>query len=88
MVKNQDMADEIRTAAHGEARKRNKSQDHAAHEKQEPEEEQKARDQSNADSKSSLKRSAQDEIEDNEVDRAFFYSAPKNEEIKFQNEQL
>jgi len=44
MVKSQDMVDEIRTAAHGEARKRNKSQDAAAHEKQDPEEEQKARD--------------------------------------------
>ena len=32
MEKNKDMADEIRTAAHGEARKRNKSQDNAAHE--------------------------------------------------------
>jgi len=57
MVKSQDMVDEIRTAAHGEARKRNKSQDVVVHEKQDPEEEQKARDRATNSSKDSLKHS-------------------------------
>lgn len=57
MEKNQDMAAEIRTAAHGEARKRNKSQDNVAHEKQDAEQEPEVRSIRSNSSKHSFKQS-------------------------------
>ncbi len=81
MEKNKDMADEIRTAAHGEARKRNKSQDNVAHEK-DTEEEPKPMSAHSRSSNNSFKNEKQDNLADPEIDKAFFYSVPKKEELK------
>lgn len=85
MEKNKDMVDEIRTAAHGEARKRNKSQDNAAHENN-ADEESKPKSVLIQSSNGSRDKSAQDDLDDPEVDKAFFYGVKKKEELKTQNE--
>jgi hypothetical protein len=71
MEKSKEMADEIRTAAHGEARKRNKSQDNAnaVLENNPPEEETKElKSHSNHSSNLSSKKSEIDNLDDPEVD--------------------
>lgn len=87
MEKNKDMVDEIRTAAHGEARKRNKSQDNAAHETN-ADEESKPKSVLIQSSNGSRDKSAQDDLDDPEVDKAFFYGINKKEELKTHNEPL
>lgn len=79
------MVDQIRTAAHGEARKRNKSQDNAALETN-ADEESKPNSFFVQSSNGSRDNSAQDDLEDPEVDKAFFYGLKKKEELKTQNE--
>ena len=79
MEKNKVITDEIR-AAHGKARTRNKSEDNAAHDTPTEETKQHKNSQNSQDSENALKISAQDDLEDPEVDKAFFYAAPQREE--------
>ena len=82
MKTNKDMVDEIRTAASEEAkRKRNKSQENVATEIVAEEETKQMSQRSNS-SKISFKKSTQEEINDSEVDRAFFNYVPKKESKK------